>query len=428
MQKKVVILGAGVTGLVTAYELSKESKNVIVLEKENELGGALRSVRIGNSFIERYYHHVFRRDMEFLSLLKELGIEKNFEWRSASTAFLYENGFYELSSPLDLLSFRPLTLVNRLRLVRTLLKIKTMKDIERYDNTSPKEWITKNSGKDVFDNFFKPLLKSKYGENMNSISSAWFIDRIRLRSDRGLGGEVLGYYKGGFQKFIDELEKAIKRNGCKILRNVSIKKIEVKNNRIKRVIYNNKSIDVNAMISTIPPRNLSEILDTNGFREELKKIHYQGTICVLLGLDIKLSDFYWVNIIRDDIKFGAIVEHTNFQPYSGYNSHIVYLGSYPDANSSLWKLAEKEIFILYFKDLKKIFPSIKENNVKWWKVFKDKNCGLVYEKGIKSRILDHTTPIENLFIGGMFNSYPDRNINTSVQKGKICADLVKAII
>ena len=52
-RKTVVVIGGGVGGLISAYELSKDSNyNVIVIEAREKLGGRNVSVRLGESITE----------------------------------------------------------------------------------------------------------------------------------------------------------------------------------------------------------------------------------------------------------------------------------------------------------------------------------------------------------------------------------------
>jgi len=42
-RKRVVVLGAGIAGLVTAYELKQQGHDVVVLEAQNRVGGRVRA-------------------------------------------------------------------------------------------------------------------------------------------------------------------------------------------------------------------------------------------------------------------------------------------------------------------------------------------------------------------------------------------------
>ena len=49
--KPIVIVGGGVTGLVTAHILLERGQNVIVVEKLNVLGGLARSFKYDNGYV-----------------------------------------------------------------------------------------------------------------------------------------------------------------------------------------------------------------------------------------------------------------------------------------------------------------------------------------------------------------------------------------
>ena len=42
----VIVVGAGVSGLLSALSLSKEGKSVLILEKEDYVGGVCRSYKV----------------------------------------------------------------------------------------------------------------------------------------------------------------------------------------------------------------------------------------------------------------------------------------------------------------------------------------------------------------------------------------------
>lgn len=425
MQYDVVILGAGITGLIVAYELNKKGYKVLVLEKEKEVGGLLRSVKIRNYFIEAYYHHMFPDNKNILCLIKELGLIKNLIWKKSSIAFLFKDRFFELSKPSDLIKFRPLTFYDKIKFISLMLKIKLIKGSKKFDNYYAKNWIIENSSYNLYKKLFEPLLKSKFGNNLNKISALWFIERIKIRSKGGLNMETLGYLKGGFQQLINKLVTEITKSNSKIKTEMDVKKVILKNNEIKAINYNNQKVRCRCVVSTIPPVAMLEVFKLpKNYKKKLEELEYQGSICILLGLNKNLTNYYWTNLIIEGTEFGAIIEHTNLINPNHYNQdNIVYLASYPNNNSKIWEFKNQKIFEIYFNSLRKIFPKLKEEDIKWWRIFKDKNTSLIYKKGILSKILGYKTPITNLFIGGMFNSYPERTMDLSIKKGKDLANL-----
>lgn len=418
--KKIIILGGGIAGLSAAYHLVKKGEKPIIIEKNSDLGGALISYHQFNYDIEAFYHHVFPQDSTILSIIKELGLEKEIIWKQAGTGFLYENKICSLLGIKDLLKFTPLNFKAKIGFCKLMLKIKLIKHPEKFDHMTAKEFILKHTGQTAYENLFQPLLISKFGEAAEKVSATWFIERIKLRSKTGSTGEKLGYMQGGFYKIISALEKKVTDLGGVILKNSVLEKIEIENNQIVSVIADNKKFEAKSVISSIPLKVLSSFITfSQEYQNALSKLVYQGAICITIALKKELnSKYYWMNIIKPKLSFGAVIEHTNFISKKEYLDHVlVYLGSYPDFSNPVWTLSEEEIFKKYFSDLKKIFPHISEEDIIWKKVAKASNVGLVYNTNILKNIPKIDTPLTNLFIGGMFNSYPERSINLSASLG-----------
>jgi len=425
----IVIIGAGITGLTAGHKLAKAGKKILILEKQHQAGGMLRSFKKNGYAIEEYYHHLFPTDTHIMKLLDELGIKDRITWRQAPSGFMVNNKTFKLSSPFDFLFFKPLNIIDKINFVRLMIKIKLTKNPEKYDTTSAETFILQHSSKAVFQKIFKPLLKSKFGDNSEDVSAAWLIRRLQLRSKTGIKGEILGYMRHGFYLLVEELSRRFIYLGGTIKPNAIITKIQGfnENPKAKKIIsFNGKKASFDYLISTMNPDDLSEFITfDDDFKKKIDALEYQDVMVVLLSINKRLTNYYWTNIIRKDIIFGAVVEHTNFMPPLDYNhEHLVYLTSYPDKDSSLWDLSEDQITKLYIGDLKKLFP-IDDKNIKFRKVFKG-NAGLVYKKGVHQSLLGFKTPYRNLFISGAFNQYPERTISRSVHDGnKIADEIIK---
>jgi len=104
----ICIIGAGITGLVSAWELSRKGFVVQVVEQHSTAGGMLSSMRIGHEYIELLPHHIRKTDRNLLGLLKELGLQEDVSWfdsywygRVGRKKLGYlNNGFHSLISAL----------------------------------------------------------------------------------------------------------------------------------------------------------------------------------------------------------------------------------------------------------------------------------------------------------------------------------------
>ena len=409
-----LVIGAGLTGLTAAKELVDNGEEVLVVEREKEVGGFMGCVTRNGYSVEKYYHHFFTDSPNFTKLIDDLGLSKKLEWKKATNGAYYDK-LYPLDTPLDMLKFKPLSLMEKAALARTMLAIKMIKDSKEYDNVSTKDWILKNSSEGAFEKFLKPLVLSKYGD-ADDISATWFIERMKLRNKRGVSGEKLCYMRGGFQQALDKMTEEILDKGGEIKTSSHVSRLTKKGGKIESATVNKREMDVESVISTVPPESLAKAFPF--FKKP--NVKYQGALCVLVALKKQVHPYYWTNIIKPSLSFGAVVEHTNFMPLNDYGEHLVYLASYPKASSALWIKSDAEVFSEYFRDLGRIFPVKKEDVLKYW-VFRSKESGIIFSKGTTNHIMPTTTDFDNLFVGGMFNSYPERSAEESARLGYECA-------
>jgi protoporphyrinogen oxidase len=129
MSAQTVIIGGGFTGLSAAYELALRGGRPCLLEASPEFGGLASDEAVGGTRLERFYHHWFTSDSDALDLVRELGLESRLVAKPSKTGMYLGNRFWKLSSPLDLLFFSPLPLLDRLRLGWMTLRVRQIQTI-----------------------------------------------------------------------------------------------------------------------------------------------------------------------------------------------------------------------------------------------------------------------------------------------------------
>jgi len=207
------IIGGGFAGLSVAYELAKQGKRVIVVEREHELGGLAGGFKVGDQVLEKFYHHWFNNDLEIFKLIGELGANDNIVLRPTRTGMYFADQFYRLSTPLDLLRFDALPLIDRIRLGVAVLRARSVRDWKKLENLSAKEWLIDLCGEKAYKVVWDPLLVGKFGDVADDVSAVWFWKKLVLRggSRSSSGDEVLAYYRGGFAALAEKLGEAIVR-------------------------------------------------------------------------------------------------------------------------------------------------------------------------------------------------------------------------
>jgi len=405
---KVAIIGAGLTGLSAALNL-KEFAKVKVFERENV--GGLAASYCKNYCIEKFYHHCFRQDAELLKLIKELKLSNKLVWRIARVGYAVDSKIYPLNTPFEILRFPYLSLYDKLKLAMFTIKSRK-RDYVLEDNKGVVDGIKEELGEKLLNNFFMPLLKSKFGENYKEVSYAWLLARVSIRSNRKHGGEELGYLRHGFHQLIEKMGEDVDVNRGEI----KLEKLE----KFGRFLLKGEEFD--AVIYTAPIPELDEKLRS---ALNLPNIKYQSSVCALIGLKDKITDIYWTNV-KDELVFGALIEHTNFMPLEDYGEHLAYLASYSTPEGWLFNKSEDELKKLYMKDAKRF--GVDEKNIKWIKIFKAKYSGPIFEKGYTKKITDYRTPVKGFYIAGMTSkpNYPERSMNGSIKAGREVAEVLKS--
>src|SRR5215467_12250155 len=155
------ILGGGALGLGAAYRLANAGQPVMVFEQETIAGGLAAGFRIGDAWLEKFYHHLFRTDTTAIKLIQELGLGDRLEWSHPRTVFLIDGQFHQFDSPLTLLKFSPLRVHERVRVgaVGALLKAT---DSRWYEGKTAEPWLRRWMGKRPYNLLFQPLFACKF--------------------------------------------------------------------------------------------------------------------------------------------------------------------------------------------------------------------------------------------------------------------------
>lgn len=420
----IAIVGGGFTGLAAAYSLSKAGHEVTVFEKSNDTGGLASSFSINGHYLEKYYHHFFSSDATLIGLSRELGIDGLIEFTETKMGVFYEGRIHGFSTPLDILRFGPFGLVDKMRFSISMLRMKRISDWKSIEGMNVREWTVKNAGEKSYDVIWRPLLRSKFGERMDDTSAAWLWGRIKSRADsRGpaMLKERLGYFRGGFKVLLDTLESHIERRGGKIVKGCAVRRITVKSGKATSLQTEDGTFKFDKIISTLPFPSLLEVAPglPREYTSTIRKIPYQGVVCMVLETRGKTGGYYWLNICDYGIPFGVCVEHTNFigkERYGG--SGVIYLTSYADPSGGLYRMSDEDLRKAFLKGFGTIFPQFSENNVKRCFIFRDPYATPVYTTNYSSTMPSIKTPVKGLFVANTSQIYPeDRNVNSSIKLG-----------
>ena len=435
MARRVIVVGAGFSGLAAAYELAQRGYQPIVLEADPQVGGLAAAFKVGGTRIERFYHHWFTNDHHIGALVRELGLEDRLVYRATRTGMYFANRLYRLSTPLDVLRLPVLSLADRLRLGLTLLRARRVRDWREIDHVGAAEWMRKLGGDAAFRVIWEPLLRNKFGPYAEDVSAAWFWSKLRLRGgSRGARGEErLAYFRGGFAALADELVGRIVDAGGEVRLNTPVLGLAIENGRVVGVESKSGLLPADAAILTPATPIVAQLVGPHvdgDYADQLQAIEYLAIICVVLELTRSLSELYWMNVNDPGFPFVGVIEHTNLdQADPTGRRHIVYLSRYLPASDPMFNGTDAEIVSFTLPHLRRMFPDLSPECILATHVWRARYAQPLALRNYGKLVPHHETPVQGLFLATMAQVYPeDRGTNYAIRDGRGTAGLADAFL
>ena len=429
---RAAIVGGGVAGLTAAYRLLQAGHEVALFEGEEQLGGLVRTFEAGGEPLECFYHHLFSTDTTIIALIEELGLHERLVWRDSKVGFYRDGKIWPFVTPLDLLRFKPLPLIDRVRLGLAGVYLRRQENWHGYEEVTAWEWLRRYVGQKGLDVVWGPLLRGKFADQAEEVAMAWLWSKIHLRFASRKAGvsqkEQLGYMIGSFGVIVRELERRIRKAGAQVETSTRVKQIETRDDRASGIILaDGRTIEADVVIACVPSERFLPMAPPLGseYERRVSAARWQWALCYVVALKEPLSSTYWLNISDPGTPFIAVIEHTNFiekERYGGLN--LVYLSNYLTPNHPWFSLSDMELDDLYLPHLAKFNSRFSRDWVvdRW--VFKGPNAQPVIRRHYRDDLPDHRTPVPGLYLANMQQIYPeDRGQNYSMRMGELVAKM-----
>ena len=216
-QEQWAVVGGGFLGMTLGpNSFGPTRKNCQLLyESAPSLGGLASAWQLGDIIWDRHYHVTLSSDAHLLSLLRELGLEKEMHWERARTGFYVDSEFYSMSNTLgSFCAFHPLIPIDKFRLGVTIFHASRIKNWKSLEKIPVKDWLEKWSGPTVTEKIWLPLLRAKLGDNYRDTSAAFIwatIARMYAARRSGMKTELFGYVLGGYARTVHQFEQVLQK-------------------------------------------------------------------------------------------------------------------------------------------------------------------------------------------------------------------------
>ncbi|MDD5021380.1 MAG: FAD-dependent oxidoreductase [Endomicrobiaceae bacterium] len=425
--KKIIIVGAGITGLVASYELLKEGCQVTIIEKETDVGGLARSFQYDSTTFDIGPHRFFS-DKETINNYIKNTLNNDFVNISRLSAVFFNGKYYKW--PLNLLSIFKMSFKNIICIIFDLLFLKTKKA----DNYQ--EYVENKYGKTLYEIFFKGYTEKFFAVDAQHIHAMWAQESINRVLIVKKTSNILGLFKyflksnfvreknfiypkiGGIQTFSKNLKEKIIELGGKFELNAEIKEATITNNSILFIKTKETIYESDIVVWTAPITSLCKLLDipTN--------LKYRNLIifnCIIkFNKKCTTNNYQWCYFGDKNITLNRTSKPLLFSKYnigSGYDSVCVEVSCSP--HDSFWhnpnELKDKIIseliqinIISSNSDIIKIYPEKIENV---YPVYT-----LEFENDL-TQVKNKLSKINNLYLAGRSGLFWYNNMDDSIENG-----------
>jgi len=428
---RVGVIGGGMLGMAAALRLRQAGHDVVLWERMTGLGGQAATFPIAGTRLEYFYHHLFHSDTAIIDLMNELGVGDCLQWLPSTVGMFYDGKIWPLDGAMDLLKLGYISLPARLRTGALTAYLQVKKNYFAYESMTAAAWLERAAGKNGFDRVFGAQLRAKFGPSWDKIPMVWFWKKVQLRTtnrSNPLAKETLGYPRGSFQVFIDAMEAEMRRIGVEINLGVNVEAVQPAGEGCVTVRVDGEEHAMDVAVLTTPSAVFKRLVPElpADYVRKLNAAGYQAACCMLLELDRKLSDIYWMNIADPAVPFTGVIEQTNFVPPEQYGgSHLVYLSRYLEVTDPIWSMEQDELFAHYLPALKRINPAFDPSWVREIRVFRERAAQPIVPLHYSLLIPEMRTPLPSIYLANTTQIYPeDRGTNYSIALGNNVAKLI----
>ena len=276
----VIIIGAGISGLTTAYLLHNKGYNVLILEKKNTVGGHIKTDH-RNGFQLEAGPHSFLGSSEYIwKLIEKLDFEDQAIAASSTSKnrYIYRNNKLH-PLPLSPFSFLTTPLLSIKAKVR--LMIEPFISNGAQENETAWDFFQRRFGKEAATYIMSPFVSGVYAGNVHTLGAKaafpkfWHFENdsgsmilgavkyMRAKKKRfneeGLTSKKGLYsFKQGLGQITKQLAEKLKNKTQTAIDELFIKK-EGENYLLH---FNNKTIKAKALVIATPPKEATKLLSS----------------------------------------------------------------------------------------------------------------------------------------------------------------------
>lgn len=410
----IAIVGGGIMGVTLAYLLSQQDGlSIHIFERGPNLGGLAGCMEYEGQRLDRFYHTILSSDMSMQGLMEETGIKSRLHFTETKQGFYDQGKLYPFNTPLDLMTYPPLNIFQRFRLGLQILYSQLESDWRNMDTVPVEQWLTRVSGRGVYEKVWQPLLRAKFDTVFEDVPATYIWSRLKrmMGTRQGVTSkEMMCYLENSYYSLIEAMAAICDTRGVEVHLNTAIDEIVVEDGRATGLRTADGFRAYDAVVSTLASPILAGMIPAAppDFRQSLAEQEYLGVLCPLMILDRSLIPYYVLNITDASIPFTAVVETTNLiDPQYVGGHHLVYLPKYLAPDNPMAQWPDDKVKSEWLGHLKRMFPDFDEAWMTDFIVQRARYVEPIRPLDTSDQIPEIRSGVERLYMGNTTMIYPD---------------------
>jgi len=433
-------MGAGLAGLSVAHQLTKSDHKVIVIEKNEHVGGLARTINEGDFRFDLGGHRFITQDKAVDDFVKNILQGDYLIVPRTSKILLNDKYFHYPLRPMN--SIFGLGIKQSVKIIVEYLYERIKKQISNKQPGCLEDWVIQQFGKTMFELYFKDYSEKVWGIDCKHIAKEWIAQRIQGLSLGAAIKDALSNKKDdkyttliehfiyphlGIGAIADNLHAHIATKN-EVLTNTSVIRLNHANNKIKNVVVkqnNNKkiieaqdfvsSVPVTTLVNSLYPRAPQQVLET------VAKLRYRDLLLVVIMLNQeRVTDQTWIYFPDKNIPFGRIHEPTNWSTKMAPAGKTLLVAEYfCFRNDNIWGGSDKHLTDLTIKHLQDL-DLINKHNVLDFKVLRIPNAYPLFDNGFQEHCeltYEYLEQFENLSMTGRTGKFKYYNMDHTIGSG-----------
>ncbi len=311
---KVIIIGGGLSGLITTYELLKRGYDVEIIEASSAVGGLAKSIIWANNYIDLGPHIYHSPDKDIIEYWKKEFPGLLFERKHWAKNFK-NNNFYDY--PISEEFINSLDIEISSKIYSELKKSQSDPNAKNFY-----DYTLALAGPTLQKMFFIDYPEKVWGMSTKKLDANWAPKRVEIRKEKKpfYDKQFAAVGINGSGTIMKELENKITKLNGKIKFNEYVKSLQHSNGFISRIITNKRDIKLNTnqiVINTTSITSISKQLNIK------TKLRFRGIKLVFLKIKkLKIfpekTDFVYFD--NPNLIFNRISDQNSFikKPFKNF--------------------------------------------------------------------------------------------------------------